>query len=59
MVRRFARFIIAITSAFLLVRASVAPFCGRARRLALPGGFFDLVRSVAAGVACLTLAIPW
>jgi hypothetical protein len=48
----FARFIIAITSAFLLLRDSVAPFCARARREALVGDFFDRVRSVRAGVAC-------
>ena len=35
-----ARFIIVITSAFLLLRYSVAPFCARARRGALVGDFF-------------------
>jgi hypothetical protein len=47
----FARFIIAITSAFLLVRASVAPFCARARREVLAGDFFDWVLSAPTGVA--------
>jgi hypothetical protein len=36
-----ARFIIAITSAFLFERASLAPFCARARREVFVGDFFD------------------
>src|SRR5437763_16162413 len=51
-VASFARFIIAVTSAFLLVRDSVAPFCALALREALVGNFFDPVVSVAPGVAC-------
>jgi hypothetical protein len=47
-----ARFIKAITSAFLLAPDSVAPFAVRARREALVGDFFDRVRSVATGVGC-------
>jgi hypothetical protein len=46
-----ARFIRAMTSAFLLVRDSVVLFCARASREALRGDFFDRVRSVRTGVA--------
>jgi hypothetical protein len=46
------RLIRAITSAFLLLRDSVAPFCGRARREAFLGDFFDRVRCVATVAAC-------
>ena len=46
-----ARFIRAITSAFLLARDSVAPLCARARCEALAGDFFDRVLSVPTGAA--------
>jgi hypothetical protein len=46
----FARFSIAITSAFLLVPDSVAPFWARPLREGLAGDFFDRVRSVATDV---------
>jgi len=38
----FARFIIAMTSAFLLLRSSVAAFCAVARLAGLAGTFFAL-----------------
>jgi uncharacterized RDD family membrane protein YckC len=47
-----ARFIMAITSAFLLWRASVAPFCALAPRGALAGDFFDLASVGATVAAC-------
>ena len=47
-----ARFIIAITSAFLFVRDSFAPFCARARRGALAGDFFAFPLAGATSAAC-------
>ena len=48
-----ARFIIAITSAFLLLRSSVAPFNARACRGALVGGFFTFpLAGATSGAGC-------
>lgn len=53
-----ARFIIAMTSAFLLLRSSLllfaafAPFCARARFAGLAGAFFEVSLTGATSLAC-------